>query len=454
MPFTESLAGSAMVKIRFVDFTVSRDDNIKSLAKKARKGAKPRQFNMGLTATVSSIIQDVRKNGDAALIRLGNRFDRTHFSRPDELFVKAHEFKHAYTALSAKQITSLKLALQQIRWLARSQMKRYKPVNYRTPLGFVIKERFEPLGRIGGYVPGGLAAYPSTVLMICGPAIESRVGEIILATPPRPDGSINESVLVAADLCGVRDILKGGGAQAIAALAFGTHSINRANLIAGPGNEFVTEAKRQVSGIGAASIDMLAGPTELLVVANGDVDPRLVAEDLISQAEHGNRTICGVISESDELISKVRSTVRSSRNRSRAEYIAESLFFSVKVRTADEALRFAHEFSPEHLEIMLPPGAYSTSEKYHKLAKSAGLALVGENTPTSATDYIVGTNHILPTGGLAEREAGLSVETFLKRVTTVYSSKRALHRSVEPLSVLASLEGLQNHALAAQARFI
>lgn len=428
------------IKIKM--FVVTKTNTVSRIVEEIR-GLRERSKG-DVSSKVSEILSLVRNGGDEAIIKLANRFDGSNFRSAANLIVSKGELAKAYSKLRAQDVQALKESYSQIRWLAKKQMQRFRAKKLLSPLGFEIEEKYVPLERIGGYIPGGYASYPSTVLMICAPAIEAGVKEIILATPA-PKGNVNPAVLVAADICGVKKVIKVGGAQAIGAIAFGTRSIRKAELIAGPGNEYVTEAKRQVSSSGAVSIDSLAGPTELLIIADASADPRLVFEDLISQAEHGNRTLCGLVSDSGTIIRAVVDCANNTTTRDRFEMILQSRMFAVKALSLKQAVEFAQAFAPEHLEIMV-------SKSLEDQLTNSGLLLSGKFTPCSATDYIVGTNHILPTGGAAARVAGVSVETFLRRVTSVKGSKKSMERSVDFISDLANLEGLPNHGLSARKR--
>ncbi len=401
-----------------------------------------------LVKAVSEIVDTVKRDSDSALINYAEKLDSVKFRKSSDLKVTENEIRHAYSKVSKSEIKALKTAYTQVAAVAREQNRRFEEKKFKTPLGFEIDERYVPLERIGGYIPGGLASYPSTVLMICVPAKIAGVKEIVLTTPPRKDGSIKESVLVAADICGVKEILKSGGAQAVAALAFGTKSIKKVDLIAGPGNKYVTEAKRQVVSEGQALIDSLAGPTELLVMADKSANQTWVVEDLVSQAEHGNRTLIGLVSNSASLVREVQYRLTNLTERPRMSHIQSSKIFTVFARTKELMLEFAQSFSPEHLEVMM-----NVSENYLRKLTNSGLVLVGDYTPCSSTDYIVGTNHILPTGGMAKHSSGLAVENFLRRVTTVKGSKRSLGLSYRMISTLANNEDLPNHGFAAVSRF-
>lgn len=397
-----------------------------------------------MSKVVSDILLRVQKDGSKALLELVNRFDGSEFGNESELIVKTSEIEEAYSMLNQEDIRALRESYLQVKWLARKQMRRFVERKILSPLGFEIEERYAPLSRVGGYIPGGLASYPSTVAMICAPARAAGVKEIVIATPAQ-GGQINPSVLVAADICGADVIIRAGGAQAIGALAFGTKLTKGVDLICGPGNEYVTEAKRQIQSRGIADIDSLAGPTELLVIADSLADSKFVFEDIVSQAEHGNRTLCGVVTDSDKIINDLLLFFKGISNRPRYTSISQSLIFIVKATSMKSAFEFAEAFAPEHLELM-------TKNKSQRRVSRAGLVLLGRFTPCSAADYIVGTNHILPTAGNASKKAGLSVETFLKRVTTIRGTKKSLERSSNYISSLSKLEGLPNHGLAATAR--
>lgn len=435
-----------MTSIRLQRYSASGKREVERIISRIRQNDQKADDN--LAKTVSEIINTVRRDGDHALIHFAKMFDSAIFSKSSDLKVNQAEFKKAYRNVSRDLVRSLSVASMQIESVSRKQKKRFEERKYKSPLGFEIRERYTSLARVGGYIPGGLASYPSTVLMICIPARIAGVKEIVLSTPPRKDGSIEESVLVAADICGVKEIIKSGGAQGVAALAYGTKSIEKVDFIAGPGNKYVTEAKRQVEAAGQVQIDSLAGPTELLVLADRSANPVWVAEDMISQAEHGNRTLVGLVSDSASLIRDVQTRIANLSERPRLSHIKNSRIFAVLVPTKPKMVEFAELFSPEHLEVMM-----ESSETYARMLTSSGLVLVGDYTPCSSTDYIVGTNHILPTGGSAKYSSGLGVENFLKRVTNVKGSRRSLSRANNLISILATNENLMNHAYAASSRF-
>jgi histidinol dehydrogenase len=436
-----------LVRVVVTQYTVANLAQADRTVSKIR-GQSQKEADATIASRVSEIISEIRKSGDRGLVSLTKKFDSPKISSPRDLRVTSAEIKRAYSKVSKESIRALKVESEQISYIANQQMTRFGERRSRSPLGFVIRESYVPFRRIGGYVPGGLASYPSTVSMIAATARAAGVEEIVITTPPRKDGSVDDSVLVAANINGIKEIIKAGGAQAIAALAFGTRSIKKVDLIAGPGNQYVTEAKRQVSAMRQVLIESLAGPTELLIIADGSADPVLVAEDLISQAEHGNNTLCGVVSNSAELIQSVAERLRSISGRPRLAQILESSLFTVLVRTMEMMVEFAQKFAPEHLEVMVA----NPSSLESKLTNS-GLVLLGDYTPCSSTDYIAGSNHILPTGGTARVASGLSVENFLKRVTTVSASKESLRRSSRYISVLANMENLPNHGWVALIRY-
>lgn len=445
---------SVQTGLRFKTYRVSERDperDIKKIAKELRDlSLKEDEVKKKiLSSSVSAMLDKVRRDGDDALMELANKFDRSNFSSANDFFVRNKEIEEAYSKLEQREIKAIKAARSQIAFVAQKQMERFGKRKYETPLGFVIEERYEPIDRVGGYVPGGLASYPSSVLMICVTAKVAQVKDIVLATPAK-NGIVNPSVLVAADLCGVKEILKIGGAQGIAALAFGTEAVKKADVIAGPGNEFVTEAKRQVASLGLVSIDMLAGPTELLILADSKTNPRLVYEEIISQAEHGNKTLCGVVSDSMEVIEQVTKIAGNDSNRERLDEISQSTLFAVKVSSISEGRDFAQYLSPEHLEVMV---SNSNEKALRSNLNKSGLLLFGNYAPCSASDYMIGTNHVLPTGGQAASRSGLSVANFLKRVLLVHGTRASLKNAMGDILTMAGLEGLPNHAKAASARF-
>ncbi|MDA4112321.1 MAG: histidinol dehydrogenase [Thaumarchaeota archaeon] len=426
------------------DYVLTDSASLEKIVRQIRNNPE----NNELPLQVAKIIRDVRENGDEALVSLTNKYDGTNFTETKELIVTPEEIRAAYSRLSSSELRAIKQEMRQILALSKNQMKRFQETEFKSPLRFTVTESYSPFSRIGGYVPGGLGSYPSTVLMICVPAREAGVKEIVLATPPKKDGRVSDSVLVAADLGGASQVIKAGGAQAIAAIGLGTDSINKVSLIVGPGNDYVTEAKKQLAASGETLIDSLAGPTELLIVADENSNPYFIAQDLISQAEHGNRTLCGLVSYSQSLIRSVRDIVASFSIRPRQEQINRSSLFTVLTTNIQQAVEFSQIFAPEHLELMV-----KRPESYESELTNTGLLLIGDYAPCSSTDYMVGTNHILPTGGTAVNFSGLGVERFMKRVTMVKGNRISLQAASRFISTLANMEGFPNHAAAVEARF-
>ncbi|HEY7506754.1 MAG TPA: histidinol dehydrogenase, partial [Nitrososphaera sp.] len=312
-----------------------------------------------------------------------------------------------------------------------------------------IDRQVKPVSSVGCYIPGGKARYPSTVVMCVVPAKLAGVKRIVAISPPRKDGTIDPLTLVAADMCGVDEFYKVGGAHGIAALAFGTQSIKPVSKIVGPGGSFVTAAK--VAASRNVSIDMVAGPTELLIYADAGASPRLVAVDLVSQAEHGSDTVCGLVTASDRLAAQVQSEVESLVDRiTRSDIVKSSLEqngFLAVCRNESDCIEFVNEFAPEHLEIMS-----KNADRVARKIDSAGLVLIGESTPSSASDYCLGSNHVLPTLGFGKSRASLSVLDFVKIVNKVKASKSGLKKIERSVREIAGAEGLLNHYEAVKAR--
>jgi histidinol dehydrogenase len=307
----------------------------------------------------------------------------------------------------------------------------------------------KPVASVGCYIPGGKARYPSTVVMCAVPAKVAGIKRIVAISPPRKDGTIDALTLVAADICGVDEFYKAGGAQGIGALAYGTQTIRPVSKIVGPGSMFVTAAKLIASG--SVSTDMVAGPTELIVCADTTADPRLVATDLISQAEHSPDTVCGLVTMSEKLASQVQAQVQSMAEKiTRSNIVKLSLQnngFVAVCKNEAACIDFVNEFAPEHLEIMC-----RNADTVAKKIDSAGLVLIGQYSPSSASDYSLGSNHVLPTLGFAKARASLSVLDFVKIVNKVKVSKAGLAKVDRSVREMAAAEGLLNHYEAVKAR--
>jgi len=405
-----------------------------------------RRLDSKLMSYVEKIICEVRRRGDSALIEFEERFDGVKLS-PDRLRVSRGDIEKAYEKTSDKLISAIEYSKSRIEAFQREILSRLRFVYEEN--GLRIRSCTSPIRRLGCYVPGGEAAYPSTLIMTATPAKVAGVPEIAVCSPPKSGGEVNPSILVAADICGVDEIYRLGGVQAIAALAYGTQTVRSVDKIVGPGNRYVQAAKMLVSM--DLPIDIPAGPSEILVIADESADPRLVALDMISQAEHLDAVSILVTTSrklAENVVKMLERLVESSPNR---RSVSENLLRNGLVlvcRSLEEAVRIANEFAPEHLEVMTED-PWNIAEKI----TSAGLILVGSDTPVAASDYCLGTVHVLPTGGFSHVYSGLSVLDFVKRFYIAECSKMRLQELRSDLKVLAETEGLINHYLAVEERF-
>ena len=394
---------------------------------------------------VESIINQVQKDGDLALRKLEKKFNNVSIKT---LQVSKKEIKDAYQNVTKEQIQAIKLAKIRLEKTEIAIKKKLEKIEIKTG-NIKITKSFSSLESVGCYVPGGLARYPSSVIMSVVPAKIAGIKKIVIVTPPNKQGKIDPLILVAADICKADQIFKVGGAHAIAALAFGTKSIPSVDKIVGPGGSFVTAAKYLVTDI--TSIDMLAGPTELVIIADDSANPEFVALDLISQAEHSLDTMCCLITTSRSLANKVVNLIEKLiPTLQRKEIVASSLnkngFVAVCKKMSD-VISLANNLAPEHLEIMtIQPKAISNK------IKTAGLVLLGQNTPSAASDYLLGTNHILPTNKFGRARGSLSVLDFVKIHTSVESSRQDLQRINKYLNALTKAENLPNHYEAVKKR--
>jgi histidinol dehydrogenase len=419
-----------------------------NVAKPANEAARLRRATAmpeSLFADAMAIMKGVAVHGDSAVLDYTAKFDGT---RPGALLVSRHEMKQAYGQVTKEQISAVKLMKER---LARSELvvlKRLKGISVSFN-GVKIDRMIKPVASIGCYIPGGKARYPSTVIMCSVPAKVAGVKRIVAISPPRKDGTIDPLTLVAADICGVDEFYKAGGAQGIAALAYGTQSIKPVSKIVGPGGMFVTAAK--LIAAGSVSTDMVAGPTELLIYADATADPKLVAADLISQAEHSTDTVCGLVTASEKLASQVGAQAQSMAEKvTRSDIVKSSLQdngFVAVCKNESSCVEFVNEFAPEHLEIIC-----KNPDAVAKKIDSAGLVLVGQYTPSSASDYSLGSNHVLPTLGFGKSRGSLSVLDFLKLVNKVKVTKAGLAKVDRSVKEIASAEGLLNHYEAVRAR--
>lgn len=400
--------------------------------------------SVNVEAIVSEIIENVRKNGDAALFDYCKRFDKAELS---SLAVTDKEIDEAFASVDPGLIEIMKKAAANIRKFHERQVRNSFIINNED--GVVIGQKIIPVDRAGLYVPGGTAAYPSTVLMDSIPAKLAGVGEVVITTPPNAEGKINPVILAAAKIAGVDRIFKVGGAQAIAALAYGTESIPKVDKIVGPGNAFVAEAKKQV--FGKVSIDMIAGPSEILIVADAASDARVVAADMLSQAEHDKLASAVLVTDSQELAAAVSAELEIQIPRlERAEIARSSIDNNGKIIVADDldaAIGIANEIAPEHLELCVD----SPFDHLDKI-RHAGSIFLGRNCPEALGDYFAGPNHTLPTSGTAKFSSPLSVDDFIKKTQYTYYSRDALAKVAKDVACFAESEGLTAHAKSALVR--
>ena len=393
---------------------------------------------------VTGIIQDVRRRGDEALLEYTKKFDKAELTN---LQVTEEEFQEALSSFDPR--------LKQVLQRAASNISKFHSRQKRNSFilneddGIVMGQKVIPIDRAGIYVPGGTAAYPSTVLMDTLPARIAGVKEIVMVTPPNAQGKVNPAILAAARIAGVDKIFKVGGAQAIAALAYGTESIPKVDKIVGPGNAFVAEAKRQVYG--QVSIDMIAGPSEILIVSDGKTDPRHVAADLLSQAEHDKLASAVLVTDSMELAKAVQAELEIQIPKlERAEIARVSIDNNGKIIVADnlnKAIEIANEIAPEHLELCVDQPFDYLSKVRH-----AGSVFLGRNCPEALGDYLAGPNHTLPTSGTARFSSPLSVDDFVKKMQYTYFTRDALANVAGDVAYFARAEGLTGHARSALIR--
>lgn len=413
---------------------------------KIREGNK-KLFGKDMSAAelVRQIVGDVRRDGDKAVIHYTKLIDRVELT-PENLLVSEAEFEAAEQAADPAVVASLRKAAENVRRYHQEQ----KPNSWMTyrDQGSILGQSIIPLDRVGIYVPGGTAAYPSSVIMNAVPAVVAGVREIIMMVPPK-NGKINPYVLLAARAAGVKKIYKIGGAQAIAAMAFGTETVPRVDKITGPGNIFVTLAKKEVYG--HVDIDMLAGPSEILIVADKTADPVYTAADMLSQAEHDPLASSIVITDDEELAGKVAAEAEQQLAKLPRRGIAQASIdrngLIVVAKDMMQAMRFANVSAPEHMELL-------TAQPFQLLpyVRHAGAVFLGAYSPEPLGDYFAGPNHVLPTGGTARYYSVLNVETFMKRTSIISYTQPALAAVSDDIIRLAETEGLQAHANAIRLR--
>ena len=394
-------------------------------------------------AIVSQIIADVRKGKDAAVLEYCRRFDRVDLQA---LEVTKEEIAEAKTQVTPEFLEILQKAAVNIRDYHEKQVT----TGFRMEKdGIVLGQKVTPIENVGIYVPGGTAAYPSTVLMDSIPAKIAGCKQIVMVTPPGKDGKVNPAILAAADVAGVDRIFKVGGAQAVAALAYGTESIPQVDKIVGPGNAFVAEAKKQV--FGRVAIDMIAGPSEILIVADGKSNPKHIAADLLSQAEHDKLASAVLVTDSAELAKAVQAELEVQiPTLPRAQIARHSIDVNGKIIVAEDlevAIDVANRLAPEHLELMVDdPFAYLDK------IENAGSVFMGRNCPEALGDYFAGPNHTLPTSGTARFSSALSVDDFVKKSQYTYYTGDALGKVADDIAYFARQEGLEAHARSALIR--
>ena len=401
--------------------------------------------------TVQAILNDVRKNGDSAVKKYERKFNGRKTS---QLRVSEKEIKEALSKISSEERLALVSMNGDCGFQAGSLMNDLTTLAKKKwrnddPPSCDLKRLFVPIPSVGCYIPGGQARYPSSVFMSVLIAGNAGVKRRVVVSPPDRDGKIDPLTIAAAKMCGATEIYKVGGAQAIGALAYGTKSIPKVDKIVGPGGKFVSIAKSLVND--QVAIDMVAGPTELGIIADASSDPELVALDLISQAEHSKDTMCFVITQSKTMAKQIQKSIEklipgTERSSIIKESISKNGFIAV-CKNENEMVELANKIAPEHMELMVE-NAKTLSEKI----TGAGLLLLGENTPSAASDYIFGTNHILPTNGFGRTRGGLSVLDFLKFQYVVEGNKYGLSRELDSLKALTDAEGLPNHYKAVKRR--
>ena len=397
-----------------------------------------------VSGIVAPIIADVRTRGDRAIRDYTRKFDGVEIT---DVEVPRTEIDAAYTAMDKAFIEVLEKAAANIRSYHSRQKRESFVISEQE--GVVLGQKIVPVAVAGIYVPGGTAAYPSTVLMDTIPAKIAGVGQVVMVTPPGRDGRISQAVLAAARVAGVDRVFRVGGAQAVAALAYGTQSIPKADKIVGPGNIFVAEAKKQVSGV--VSIDMIAGPSEILIIADGASDPRVVAADMLSQAEHDRNASAVLVTDSRTLADKVAKELEVQLSvLPRQEIARASIETNGKIIIAssiEQAIEISDRIAPEHLEVCVDnPFDYLDS------IRNAGSVFLGRSCPEALGDYLAGPNHTLPTSGTARFSSPLSVDDFIKKYQFTYYTPQALSAVADDIALFARREGLEAHARSALVR--
>jgi len=433
------------MEIKIVELKKASKDEIEKILRRGRKELDE------IIERVRPIIEDVKKNGDKALLHYVEKFDHVRFSSIEDLRVNEDEVRKAFERLDPKVLEAIKVAINNLTKFHSMQVPKEEKVIIAP--GIEARRLVVPLSSAGLYIPAGKYPLPSVVIHTSVPAKVAGVERIVMCSPPRKDGTLYDAIIVAADLCGVKEVYKMGGAHAIAALAYGTESIKPVNLIAGPGGPYVTAAKILVQK--DVRIDLPAGPSEGMVLADSTADPKLVAADTISEAEHGPDSAGVLVTDSLELALRAKQEISRMYERlsdKSREFIASNVSkgYSVIIVTEsmDEAISFVNEYAPEHLVIHT-----RDPEETLKRIKNAGTICLGPYTPITAGNYMLGPNAILPTGGAAKWTSGLSVDNFIKRPTVEKLTKKGLESLRSHLKALAEYEGFSAHINAVEVRF-
>jgi histidinol dehydrogenase len=398
--------------------------------------------------SVKQILADVKANGNTALVKYAEKFDRVKLA-PEEFLVSEEEIKKASKKVDRDCKKAVKNALKNVAAFAEQRIP--TPWSYSPRPGVIVGERFEPMGRIGVYVPGGTAPLVSTVVHTAGIAKAAGVKEIVAVTPPGEDGEVHPAVLYAMRKAGVTEVYRLGGVYGIAALAYGTDTINKVEKIVGPGNAYVTAAKKLVYG--EVALDMVAGPSEIMIIADESCNPEFIAADMLSQAEHGSGLEQAVMLSTDaELLDKVEEAIlRQKAELSRQDTVDRVLdkgVFLIHVEDFEQAAEIASNYAPEHLEIMC-----KRAGTVAKKVKAAGAVFIGEWTPEPIGDFCAGPSHVLPTAGSGKFFSGLTVEGFFRRMSIINYQKSALKRELDTVLKFAEMEGLDAHGNSAAVRF-
>ena len=413
-----------------------KDSGYERFVRKLRRRAMP---DTGVRDLVAGIIEDVARHGDQALIKLTKRFDKASLTSKT-LLVSEAEFEAAQQAVKRSTRSAISRSLKNIQAFAKHSLR--KDWSAENAEGAIVGERFTPFDRVGVYVPGGKAPLVSTALMTAGFAKAARVPEVIAATPCASDGTVNPELLYALKRSGVSEVIKVGGAQGIAALALGTRSVKPVERIFGPGNRFVVEAKRQL--VGTVSIDLLPGPSEILIVADKSGNPDFIAADMLAQAEHGGDSVVGFATHSKVLIHKVQKAIEKQLvTLSRGKIIRDVLkkgTFLLHTKSMAEAIAICNDFAPEHLSLIV------VDEKtWLPKVRTAGAIYLGNLSPVAVGDFLAGPSHTLPTGGAGRSFSGLRADQFQRRTSIVRLDKKAVEKSLPVVEEFARIEGLDAH---------